>query len=836
MLAFTIDKDHPLGLRAKVLGLNVGKEKLSEAGGVKNLLDYLDTIYGQDKFVQLYKVYNKFQENKRGKEESVEQCISNFESEVLESEKLGIKYPTVVKAFKLLEGSRVTEIEKKLIVSSVKYENNEAGLYKDMVNSIKKNSGEARALGRTNCEQKVSVEDVEAMAAENAAAFEAAGYRKGGGSRRRSLSDSDAGGLGTNPRGRDGEIMKCFHCKSANHLKPSCEKFKKYKEGLRKSSDSSESNKNTKDGKEVKKETKDNKPKSEKTTLSLFAVKGGNSDSESNFSLALTVEADGEKQTITAKSCVSLFDLSLAPTEGKEQCNLAGGEDPGLAWDSTQTAIQSGRKSLGRQCLVLEEEDSAIVFLSEECRRRGLLDTACTDDVCGKDWMVDYVQGLSAGQRKAVAESPGWRTFKFGGGERLKSLKEVTIPAKFGDQPVLLKVDVVESKIPLLISLGTQKRAGTILDTNTDTAIIAGVKMKLERTRSGHYAINLDGMDADCLVSLTLDEEENWEAALLKLHNQFAHSGRLRKLIETAGRWKPGMEKVLEKIQKEYTATVCRAKCTRPVVAFPRATQFGEILSLDLKIRDKKKDILYLIDCFSRLTLAEMIKDKKAITIAEVVMRRWVGSGYPLPACLHSDNSGEFTGSMMISLAENLNCQVTTSAGRTPYQNGINERGHAVVDRMMEIIIEDNREITEEMALYWACYAKNSLQMHTGFSLFQLVFSANPVIPSNMINSPPALEGKMTSKIFARQLTALHAARQAHTKVEADEKLRKALRHNIRPMGELKVIGDIVFFKRHEDKSWRGPGKVVGIDGKNCLIKQSSLTFSVRQDDAIVVG
>ena len=128
MLAFTIDKDHPLGLRAKVLGLNVGKEKLSKADGVKNLLDYLDTIYGQDKFVQLYKVYNKFQENKRGKEESVEQYISNFESVVL-----GIKYPTVVKAFKLLEGSRVTEIEKKLIVSSVKYENNEAGLYKDMV-------------------------------------------------------------------------------------------------------------------------------------------------------------------------------------------------------------------------------------------------------------------------------------------------------------------------------------------------------------------------------------------------------------------------------------------------------------------------------------------------------------------------------------------------------------------------------------------------------------------------------------------------------------------------------------------------------------------------------
>ena len=43
-----------------------------------------------------------------------------------------MKYPEVIKAFKLLEGSRVSELEKKMIVSSVKYENNEANLYHDM--------------------------------------------------------------------------------------------------------------------------------------------------------------------------------------------------------------------------------------------------------------------------------------------------------------------------------------------------------------------------------------------------------------------------------------------------------------------------------------------------------------------------------------------------------------------------------------------------------------------------------------------------------------------------------------------------------------------------------
>ena len=78
MLAFTIDKDHPLGFWAKVLGLNVGKDNLAKEDGVKKLLDYLDTIYGQDKFVQLYKVYQKFQDNKRTKEESIEQYNSTY--------------------------------------------------------------------------------------------------------------------------------------------------------------------------------------------------------------------------------------------------------------------------------------------------------------------------------------------------------------------------------------------------------------------------------------------------------------------------------------------------------------------------------------------------------------------------------------------------------------------------------------------------------------------------------------------------------------------------------------------------------------------------------------
>ena len=186
------------------------------------------------------------------------------------------------------------------------------------------------------------------------------------------------------------------------------------------------------------------------------------------------------------------------------------------------------------------------------------------------------------------------------------------------------------------------------------------------------------------------------------------------------------------------------------------------------------------------MTLAEIIEDKRAETVTETVVRRWIGGGYGIPGAIHSDNGGKFTGKEMISVAENLNVTLTTTAGRTPYQNGQNERGHAVVDRMMESMMEENPSMDEELVLHWSVNAKNSLQMQDGFSSYQLVFGCNPALPSNLDNKPPALEGKTSSELFAQHLNALHVAREAHMKVESDHKLQKALRHNVRATGDVK--------------------------------------------------
>ena len=67
---------------------------------------------------------------------------------------------------------------------------------------------------------------------------------------------------------------------------------------------------------------------------------------------------------------------------------------------------------------------------------------------------------------------------------------------------MLLRVDVVASEIPLLLSLDTLKRAETILDMKEDIALMTGMLVDLKRSRSGHYTISLDKGEKESVLTL----------------------------------------------------------------------------------------------------------------------------------------------------------------------------------------------------------------------------------------------------------------------------------------------------------------------------------------------
>ena len=94
-----------------------------------------------------------------------------------------------------------------------------------------------------------------------------------------------------------------------------------------------------------------------------------------------------------------------------------------------------------------------------------------------------------------------------------------------------------------------------------------------------------------------------------------------------------------------------------------------------------------------------------------------------------------------------------------------------------------------KVALAWAMSARNALSKNSGSSPNQLVFGYNPAIPSVQDCNPPDLELPSSSKIVRDNLNALHRARQEYVKTESNERIARALRHNIRST-DLSDIGN----------------------------------------------
>ena len=92
----------------------------------------------------------------------------------------------------------------------------------------------------------------------------------------------------------------------------------------------------------------------------------------------------------------------------------------------------------------------------------------------------------------------------------------------------------------------------------------------------------------------------------------------------------------------------------------------------------------------------------------------------------------------------------------------------------------EDSNCSAEMALSWAISAKNTLCGHNGYSPNQLVFGKNPSFPNILDNDLPALEEKPFTLTVANNLNVMHKSREAFIKVESSEKIKRALKHNIR--------------------------------------------------------
>ena len=207
-------------------------------------------------------------------------------------------------------------------------------------------------------------------------------------------------------------------------------------------------------------------------------------------------------------------------------------------------------------------------------------------------------------------------------------------------------------------------------------------------------------------------------------------------------------------------------------------------------------------------------------------MQIWVGIYGAPEVGVYTDNGGEFNSQIFRDMAENLNMSVKTTAGYSPWSNGIVERHNATLTETLKKMMEDS-DLSWETAICWAVNAKNSLLSVHGFSPYQIVYGRNPNLPSVIVNKPPALEGETMCSFMGKHLTGLHEGRKAFISSESSEKIRRALRKQIRPSGEKFNNGDKVYFLR--ENKWKGPGWVIGQDNVVVFIRYGGALVRVHE-------
>ena len=506
-----------------------------------------------------------------------------------------------------------------------------------------------------------------------------------------------------------------------------------------------------------------------------------------------------------------------------ENCNVSPENDGNFHYSQEETNNGQEKQVFFQSDVGNEVED---ILLVGETVNKAVLDSGASKTVCGKEWYDCYIESVDENTKKDLKEFPSDTVFRFGVG-KLRALKMVHLPVKLCEKQIKLEVHVVETDIPLLLSLKTMKTMGMQINFEQDKVAVDGQMFDLETTSSGHYAFSLSSNSpeiyantvSDCVNEANIDMKKK----ALKLHRRFAHasSSRIIKLMRNAGKSNKELEKELEILQKSCDFCLKHQRASpRPTVCLPLANQFNELIAMDLKLI-KGKWVLHCIDYLTRFSAAHVVKSKDPNEIIEKFFMIWVSIFGP-PQRILSDNGGEFQGEKWEPICEAFNIVQRSTATEAPFSNGVCERHNLLIGEMTEKIIEDV-DCSLQTALMWAVHAKNSLINIYGFSPYQLVFGYNPRIPGNSSNKLPALSSETANHIVADHLNSLRTARLAYIKAENSDQIARALRGRVYEGTHKRFCsGDTVYYKRLKMKNWQGPGKVIAQDGSQVLVKSGS--------------
>ena len=427
-----------------------------------------------------------------------------------------------------------------------------------------------------------------------------------------------------------------------------------------------------------------------------------------------------------------------------------------------------------------------------------LINTGCQKSVCGQAWYDTYKASLPPDERAMILEEVGTSAYKFGGHGVYKSARLVIAPVYVGGSRKIIKFDVVNTEIPLLLSLKLmQKMNMNILcrDSEDNMAKVGDFTFKLHYSE-GHLYIPLSRNSSKASV-LSEDEHGNNKFAFLAMGDVFTkgkeaeeirkvHVGagyaplhKMRMLLREAGQWNDVTRELVSGVLKQCNVKRCREsgeiQKKDPYANIRVIKELGDLVSVDLKIRHGAKDILYAVDGATSYATASYIDNKTSKEVATKLFRTWYGHGLPRIKVCKSDNGSEFIGHAFQMMSRLFNTHNVRTVPYHPASNGQVERVHAVIDGIMERLLEGHPSLDEESALVWALSSYNAATMSTGFSPNQLVFGVtNTDVDITEYDVMDCTENPLDkAHRFMEDFQIRRDAREAHLKVKNCLKLKQ---------------------------------------------------------------
>ena len=523
--------------------------------------------------------------------------------------------------------------------------------------------------------------------------------------------------------------------------------------------------------------------------------------------------------------------------------------------------------------VILEDEEIEQCFVglgsqdktfTQEAAGAAALDSCCSRSLMGEKWLAEYKRLAPKEMRKQL-EGPLTSdvVYTFGDGKKLKSKGKYVVPVMIHGVKVKLVSELVHSDIPLLMSKTAMERCGIKLDFADKKVTAFGKTQKMTETSLGHPIIgiipkNPAPFNEEIMLVMGKSEEEEVMAVkdiklgkkdskrltdkqqrevIKKVHKQAGHQSKekfLKFLQSSTVIWnKKLLREELENITKNCEGCILkRKKPDKPAACIPVADGFNQCVGMDLKIYADGTIILYLIDMWSKLMTARIVKSKKSEDIISAILESWIAVYGCFDRTIH-DNGGEFISAAFQEMTDLLGIEDGTSGAHSPWSCGVVEKHHAVVDSTFEALRRDFPHYKKETLLQWAVYVKNSTPSATGWSSYQIVYGRNPKMPCLMTSNIAGLREEVITEELLENLNALQRSRMEYNRALADNRLKKMIRSKVRRNQAVFKPGDHVYWRAHNtlDK-WR-QGKALAVDGKVMWIRAGSRIYRVSTDMAV---